>query len=182
MAPLSQLLALDVERLGLTEAELMAWVVPQGTIKPGRMTNSADEIKAQQDPLTVAKRYGLIARDVKRAAVLLRLQLLRVSQGRFPARTQFSRLISPVHEAASTFDILRKAGYGHGDADFAVFTNALRFISHHVMSMGEFEAWMVHCEGEEVGKARSNLFKNRVNRAGAFLGIRQPILAQLGLA
>ncbi|KAF2445765.1 hypothetical protein P171DRAFT_272900 [Karstenula rhodostoma CBS 690.94] len=183
MAPLDQILTLDIQHLGLTEDELMAWEIPPQAVKAARKRSDADEALAQKDPLTMARRYGAIARELKRAAVMIRLQLLRVPAGRFPSRGQFSKIFPPMHEAGLAFENLLRAGGDNKIADFTSFRDAIRFIADHVMVMDEFEAWIVHHHGEVAGKRKADHFEASIRKVGRFLGIPQPnIIAQLGLA
>lgn len=181
MAPLSKILDLDIGDLGLTEAELMAWHIPDGTIKARRKATDAAEARAQKDPMAMAARYVEIAINLKKSAVLLRLQLLR-APGRFPPRRSMVLLHSTMHTAAKQFNELKKAQGEADQADFSTFKNALRFLLDQVLTMDQFEAYFVHHEGAEAGKRNATQVKRACRFIGDFLGITRPVLSQLGLA
>ncbi|KAJ4346969.1 uncharacterized protein N0V89_010902 [Didymosphaeria variabile] len=184
MAPLSEILALDMTKLGLTEADLMMWVIPDGVIKAAKKHNEAYEQRAQRDPVAMAARYVMIARNLKKCGVLLRLQLLqlrRAPQGTFPPRRSFALLLNTMHTAAMQFNQLKSASVELNQADFSTFKNALQFLLNHVLTMNEFEACLVHHRGDKDGKKDAAQMKKACRFIGNVLGIHEPILARLGL-
>ncbi|KAL1593928.1 hypothetical protein SLS60_010661 [Paraconiothyrium brasiliense] len=184
MSPLSEILKLDAAKLGLTEAELMMWVVPDSTIKAATKRNKDSEKRAQRDPVAMAARYVMIARNLKQCGVLLRLQLLqlrRAPQGPFPPRRSFALLFDAMHTAAQQFGQLKMADVDINQADFSAYKNAVRFLLNHVLTMNEFEACLVHHRGYEEGKKDAAQVEKACRFVGDVLGIQKPILAQLGL-
>ncbi|KAL5373062.1 hypothetical protein DPSP01_013023 [Paraphaeosphaeria sporulosa] len=182
MASLSETLALTPQKLGLTEDQLMAWETPS-LLPASLLPDAAAEAAAQQDAMTMTQRYGTLARDLKRAAVLLRLQLQRVPAGRYPARNQFHKIFRPLHEAAKAFNVLKTVEGARNAADFGEFKNAVKFFSDHVLTMGEYEECLVHYDGEVKGKGKAVKVKDAAAHVRKFLGIQPPnVLDRLGLA
>ncbi|KAJ4303342.1 hypothetical protein N0V90_002235 [Kalmusia sp. IMI 367209] len=178
--PDAQLLALDISSWGMTEDELMEWVVPQGTLKPKRKRNNAEELAAQKDPLVMARRYGEIALALKKTTVLLRLQLLRSARKGFPQFQSFRLVRGMLVDAERSFKIFRDANAsmdGFPGADFSAFADALRFFLKHfcVGLRLPAERWLV-LERSDEGDA-AGLWLTTVRKArfvAEVLGIEQP--------
>ena len=128
------LLALDIAALGLSLDDLFSWTT---TMQVTAHKDAKRERDAQRDPLEVARRHEDIAPELKRAAIMLRLQVLHARRHprRKPNKTLINRIGGLLYKADTAFSILLGA-LKEANSDIfpslTLFSDALRFFREHV--------------------------------------------------
>ncbi|KAH7075174.1 hypothetical protein FB567DRAFT_536295 [Paraphoma chrysanthemicola] len=117
-----ELLSLDIAALGLTETSLFAWKI--SLLVDGR------QAAAKNDSLEMARRYNEMAPNLKRAAIMLRLQLLkaRFNNELKPGKALVTTIWNTLNLSKKIFDKF-KDGQEASDvrSDFSSLVDAVRF-------------------------------------------------------
>jgi len=143
------LLVLDVKSLGISLDDLFSWTpvlqVASFIGKPEK------EAAAKRDPLTMARRYDVVARNFKQAAIILRLQVryARTEPGRRIQKNVVVRIWGMLEKADKNFEALIAAlNKSKSDIfpDFSLFGDAPRFFVKHICEgldaeLGDIGKW-----------------------------------------
>jgi hypothetical protein len=145
MRPISEMLALDIERWGMSEEELMTWKILPNSIKVTQLSDQAAEEKARRDPFTLASRYGDIAVELKKTLVLMRLQLAHSHHFFRPDYGNFDAVRKIILTASASFTQMSDHNLDSDDfpgVDFSLFQNALGFFVNHIADDPTFLTWV----------------------------------------
>ena len=145
MRPISEMLALDIERWGMSEEELMAWKVSADALAVSQLGDKAAEERARRDPFTLASRYGGIAVELKKSFVLLRLQLAHSRPFFRPDYENFNVIRKMILTATVSFTRFSEHNLDSDDfpgVDFSLFRNALGFFLNHIVDDPTFLIWV----------------------------------------
>ncbi|KAK3207935.1 hypothetical protein GRF29_96g890362 [Pseudopithomyces chartarum] len=145
MRPISEMLALDIERWEMSEEELMTWKILPNAVKVTQLSDQAAEEKARRDPFTLASRYGDIAVELKKTLVLMRLQLAHSRPFFRPDYGNFDAVRKMILTATASFTQMSNHNLDSDDfpgVDFSLFKNALGFFVNHIADDPTFLIWV----------------------------------------
>lgn len=181
MKPIKEILALDIVQWGISEDELMAWKITPDALEVAQLEDEAAETAARKYQYTLATRYGAIAVQLKKALVILRIQLKHSRQGFQPDYATHDCIRKMMLIAYNAFKTLSRTDIGSDNfpgADFSAFRNAVGFYLDHIAGSKNFQDW-VHEKCPEHGSDIIRLTKKRATFIRDFTGGNSSKLAAL---